>query len=227
MNAVAQPRAGSPAGAASGRVCRSNELPAGELAQLAQDGADDGTPGAVRLDGDDAALAARANRSTVDARRDHAVVAREALRAAASAASSEVASSASTRASSRSRRPRLAGPSSRSGERNVAAVSVSRVDEREVGQARQPRLEAVDDVEGALPRIASARFARTPTGTPTRLRRDTGTAGPSAITSPSSWPRASARRPASEVGRAPRRRQHGDLVAARAQRGGQRRRRAR
>jgi len=34
-------------------------LPAGELAQFPQDGPDDGTPGAVRLDGDDAALVAR------------------------------------------------------------------------------------------------------------------------------------------------------------------------
>src|SRR5919201_894040 len=42
---------------------------------------------------------------------------------------------------------------------------------------------------------ASDRFARTPTGTPMRLRRETGTAGPSAITS---WPppSSSARRPA-------------------------------
>src|SRR5919204_824694 len=42
---------------------------------------------------------------------------------------------------------------------------------------------------------ARDRFARTPTGTPMRLRRETGTAGPSAITS---WPPPSrrARRPA-------------------------------
>src|SRR6266511_1797440 len=42
---------------------------------------------------------------------------------------------------------------------------------------------------------ASARFARTPTGTPMRLRREIGSAGPTATTSPSG-PRRSARLPA-------------------------------
>ena len=42
---------------------------------------------------------------------------------------------------------------------------------------------------------ASARFARTPTGTPRLDRRETGTLGPTAMTS-AGWPRFSARRPA-------------------------------
>ena len=63
---------------------------------------------------------------------------------------------------------------------------------------------------------ATARFARTPTGTPMRLRREIGTAGPSATTS-ASRPSASARRPAARSRGAVRRREHGDAVAARAQ----------
>ena len=63
---------------------------------------------------------------------------------------------------------------------------------------------------------ASERLARTPTGTPIRLRRETGTAGPSAI---SSCAAAVEQRAAAgdQVGRARRRREHGDVVAEAAQ----------
>ena len=59
---------------------------------------------------------------------------------------------------------------------------------------------------------ASARFARTPTGTPICDRREIGTAGPTAITSASlaSRERATARE---QVAAARRRREHGHLVA--------------
>ena len=70
-----------------------------------------------------------------------------------------------------------------------------RLAQREVREARQARARSACTTS-KLPRAsASARFARTPTGTPMRLRREMGRAGPSAITSASS-PSWSARRPA-------------------------------
>ena len=112
----------------------------------------------------------------------------------AAATASEVASSASIRASSRSRWARRAG--SRAGrQRGTSPPSGSR--------SRAARATTGSGLPGSIPcttskaplRSASARLARTPTGTPRLLRRDTGTARPSATTSVSS-PRASARRPA-------------------------------
>ena len=129
----------------------------------------------------------------------------------------EVARSASIRPSSLlALRPprRVAEPLGREEGRDGERL---RVAEREVGEARQPRLEAVHDVVARPGASASARFARTPTGTPSLRPPRDGHAGPTAITS-AGWPRCSARRPAQEVGGAARRREHRHRVAERAQR---------
>ena len=103
---------------------------------------------------------------------------------AAAATSGVVASSASMRPSSRSRWARPGGYERRSGEKNVAAVRAA--------QSRSARYERLGSpgskpcTTSKRPRAsASARLARTPTGTPIRLRREIGTAGPSATNSPS------------------------------------------
>src|SRR4051794_19981039 len=67
---------------------------------------------------------------------------------------------------------------------------------------------------------ASAKFARTPTGTPMRLRRETGSAGPSAITS-AATPSSSARRPATRSDARVEGGQHRHLVAEHAELAGE------
>ena len=110
----------------------------------------------------------------------------------------EAATSASTRRGAGRAAPSRAG--SRAARRRRSSRPQRRcVAQREVREARQPRLEAVDDVEPAGGE-REARLARTPTGTPMRLRREIGTAGPSAITSASA---PSAARPAPARGRPP------------------------
>src|SRR5207248_6955064 len=104
------------------------------------------------------------------------------------------ATSASRRASSRSRCALPGGYPRRSGETNVATVSA--------WASRSARYERLGS-PGSKPwttskrpsASASERFARAPTGTPIRLRREIGTAGPSATRSACS-PSSSARRPA-------------------------------
>ena len=61
--------------------------------------------------------------------------------------------------------------------------------EREVGEAREARLEAVHDCRSGPCVSASRRFAGTATGTPMFVRRESGIDGPTAMTSASSAPR--------------------------------------
>src|SRR5436305_4852954 len=114
--------------------------------------------------------------------------------AAAAAVSALVATSASIRPSRRSRWARPGGYPSRSGETNVAMLRAcaSR-------SARYERLGSPGSKPWTTSNRPSAsaieRFARTPTGTPILLRREIGTAGPTA-TSSASAPSRSDRRPA-------------------------------
>ena len=100
--------------------------------------------------------------------------------------------------------------------------------EREVGERRQPRLEAVDDVVAARARARARRFARTPTGTPICERREIGTAGPDGDhLARRARARGSDAPAGAQVGRAGRGREHRHVVTERAQRRRRPRRRAR
>ena len=116
--------------------------------------------------------------------------------AAAAAVSSDAASSWSIRPSSRSRCARPGGYERRSGEKNVATARLSA--SRNARYDRLGRPGSKPCTTSKRPnRSARERFVRTPTGTPTRLRREIGTAGPrTTSSSPSNEPLCSATRPA-------------------------------
>ena len=148
----------------------------------------------TELDHDQAPLLRRPEELEVDARRDEPVVAREPLRGGGPRRLREREQRVDPAEQPFALCARGRVPS-RSGEAKVATASAL--------ASRSARYER-DGSAGSKPwttsnspcATASARFARTPTGTPSRDRRDTGTAAPTAITSRRS-PRASARRPAS------------------------------
>ena len=90
------------------------------------------------------------------------------------------------------------------------------VAEREVGEARQARLEAVHDVEAALAQREREVRADADRDAEARSAARSGIAGPTAITSAAS-PRCERAAAGEQVGRAARRSEHGDRVPERPQ----------
>jgi hypothetical protein len=115
---------------------------------------------------------------------------------AAAAVPSETASSWSILPRSRSRCARPGGYPRRSGEKNVATARLSASRSARYDRLGRPGSKPCTTSKRPS-RRARDRFVRTPTGTPTRLRREIGTAGPRTTSpSPSNEPLFNATRPA-------------------------------
>ena len=208
-------RSRSPAASRAASSAGATASQSGQLAQRAQRGARHGREPECELDHDQPPLRRRREELEVDPGREHAVVAGEALGGGrGDLAGGARAARRSVRAASRAARVRgrvgesLGREERRDGERLGVA-------EREVGDARQPRLEAVDDVEAALAqgerdvradadRNAEARAPGDRHRRPDRdhLRSLAAVQGAAA---------------GEQVGRAARRREHGDRVPERPQ----------
>ena len=191
-----------------------HRLPVGQLAQRPERGAGDGERPGVELDHDQATLRTRGVQVRVDSRRDHAVVAGEALgsRLGRSRRGREQRVDATQQLLAQGPSRRIAEPLGR--EEGGDAESL-RVAEREVRDARQAGLETVDDVEPALAQRevevrahadghAEARAARDRDGRTDRDHLGGFAAGERAV-------------PCDEVGGPARRREHRDGVPEPAQ----------